>query len=206
MPSLQQKEITTALIKFYHKPVALVSLEVLLSLGLVIFLAVFAIQPTLVTMSDLLKEREEKIKLSEELDKKVTALASAQNVYTQIQPQLYLIDEAIPPKPELIKSLKIIEKLATENKVFLASISVPTIPDEVEKIEGKSATDRVNLPTVVSISGDYLSIRAFTEALHASRRSFVIDTVSFNLVENRGERKLQASITLNLPYFGEPLQ
>jgi hypothetical protein len=206
MASLKQKEITSALNSFYQRPVALVSLELLLSIGLVIFLGVFAIQPTLITMSNLIKERDDKIKLAEQLDKKMAALRTAQDVYTQIQAQLPLLDEAIPQRPEIVKSLKIIEKLATENNVIVQSIAVPVIPDENQEISPKVALERVNLPTTVTINGDYLSIRAYVEALRNSRRSFVVDTVTFSLQENRGEKKLQANVTLHIPYLGVPVK
>lgn len=202
----KQQQISSALNQFYQRPVALVSLELLLSIGLVIFLGIFAIQPTLVTMSELIKEREDKIELSEQLKKKIAALNTAQGVYTQIEPQLPFLDEAIPKQPQLVKALKIIEKLATENEVIIASISVPKIADEQEPTSTKIPIERVDLPTTVNISGDYLAIRAFVEALRNSRRSFVIDTVSFSLQENRGEKKLQANVSLNIPYLGVPIE
>jgi hypothetical protein len=185
---------------------ASVSLELLLSIGLVLFLGIFAIQPTLMTMSDLIKEREDKIKLSEQLEKKTAALQTAQIVYTQIQSQLPYLDEAIPQQPELVKSLKILEKLATENNVIVSNISVPEIPDEKAAIDSKVPVARVDLPVSVSISGDYLAIRAYVEALQNSRRSFVIDTVGFALQENRGQKKLSANITVAVPYLGVPIK
>jgi hypothetical protein len=206
MASQKQKEITSALNQFYQRPVALVSLELLLSIGLVLFLGIFAIQPTLMTMSDLIKEREDKIKLSEQLEKKTAALQTAQIVYTQIQSQLPYLDEAIPQQPELVKSLKILEKLATENNVIVSNISVPEIPDEKAAIDSKVPVARVDLPVSVSISGDYLAIRAYVEALQNSRRSFVIDTVGFALQENRGQKKLSANITVAVPYLGVPIK
>lgn len=200
--SAKQDHISQALQDFYHKPVALISVELLLSLGLVLFLGFFAIQPTLLTMSDLLKEIDEKEALHEQLKNKASALNSAQQLYVAAQPRLPLLDEAIPSQPELIRSLKIIEKLATENGVIISSISSPHIPDE----EPATATAKqTGLQVTIAVVGDYPAIRSYVEALRDSRRLYTIQTVGFSLQENRGDKKLSASITVSLPYYGESI-
>jgi len=52
--------ISTQLIEFYRKPYAVVTLELLLTIGLTVFLALIIIKPTLQTMSSLSKEIAEK--------------------------------------------------------------------------------------------------------------------------------------------------
>ena len=198
----ERNDLDTSLSNFYAKPVAIVSLELILSMGLVIFLGFFAVKPTLTTMSDLIKEIDDKKELTKQLDNKIAALGSAQAVYLAIQDRLTVLDEAIPSQPHLISSLKIIEKLAGENNVIVDSIGVPTIPDEVADISNGTKLARVSLPVTITVKGDYVDIRAYVEALKNSRRSIVINTVTFNIEENRGDRKLSASITVNLPYFG----
>lgn len=204
MPTAKQRDLASTLFQFYQKPVAMVSLGLIFSIVLVISLAVFAIQPTLVTMTNLTKEIEDKTKLSDQLSKKIAALSSAQSVYTQVESRLPLVDQAIPPQPELMFSLKIAEKLATENKVIITAIAVPTIPDEKTAVQNKAQLQKIDLPVVITVTGDYLSIRSYIEALEASRRSFVIDTINFSLQDNRGDKKLQAGITLTIPYLGLP--
>lgn len=203
MEEKQRKDLDISLGQFYTKPIAVVSFELLLSIGLVIFLGIFAIKPTLTTMSDLIKEIDDKKALNDKLTKKIAALGTAQTLYLSLEDKLPVLDETIPSQPELIKSLKIIEKLATDNKVIIDSVSVPTIPNETQdKSTGK--LQRQPLPVTVAIQGDYVSIRAYVEALRQMRRSFIVDTVTFSIEENRGTRKLHATVTLNLPYFGLP--
>lgn len=202
MADKQRKDLSASLNQFYTQPIAVVSFELLLSISLVIILGVFAIKPTLTTMSDLIKEIEDKKELNEQLTSKIAALGTAQTVYFSLEDRLQLLDQAIPSQPELIKSLKIIEKLATDNNIILESLSVPSIPNETPSEVSSKQLERVPLPVTISVVGDYVSIRAYVEALRNMRRSFVVDTVTFSIEENRGERKLRASITLNLPYFG----
>lgn len=204
MASLKQKEITAALNTFYQKPVAMISLELLLSLGLVIFLAIFAIQPTLLTMTELIQERTEKIELEEKLEKKVDALRGATQLYQQALPNLPYLDEAIPNTPQLIRSITIIEKLASENNVIIDTINVTNIPNEEPITDPKIKLQRVDVPVRVSLTGEYLDIKNFIQELQNSRRSYVVDTVTFVIEENRGERRLRVSVILFQPYIGVP--
>lgn len=205
MDKNKQKHLSASLKDFYSKPVAVVSMELILSIILVIVLGVFAIQPTLVTMSELIKEIDDKKDLNGKLATKISQLQSAQNEYYRVENSLYLIDEAIPSQPELIKVLKIVELLATENNVLINSVGVPNIPDE--KISQLSFAEISQQPLAISVSvaGDYVDIRAYIEALRKSRRIFEVATVTFNVSENRGDQTLQASISLNAPYFGSNL-
>lgn len=198
----KKSEISSALNHFYQNPVAKVSLELFLTIGLVLFLAVFAIKPTILTMSSLIKEIENKQKLEKQLTQKIAALQTAQTEYLSIENLLPILDEAIPSTPEIMKSAKIIEKIATDNKVIIRSLSVLELPqnDSVDVPFSQKAKQKLSFS--VGISGDYVAIRNFAETIRNSRKSFVIDSVTFELEENRGFRKLNANISINVPYFG----
>ncbi|MBU0974856.1 hypothetical protein KKD03_04105 [Patescibacteria group bacterium] len=198
----KKSEITSTLNHFYKNPVAKVSLELFLTIGLVLFLAVFAIKPTILTMSSLIKEIENKEKLEKQLTQKIAALQTAQTEYLSVESLLPVLDEAIPSTPEIIKSAKIVEKVAADNKVIIRSLSIVELPqnDSVDILFSQKAKQKLNFS--INISGDYVSIRNFTEALRNSRKSFVIDSVTFALEENRGSKKLNANISINVPYFG----
>ena len=196
--STKQKQLANALNTFYQNPVARVSLDLVLSLGLVLFLGVFAVQPTIVTMTELIQEIDEKRVLTDQLGQKAAALSTAQAEYSIIQDKLPLLEEAIPSKPELISSLKIVEKLATDNSIIITAMSVSQVPDEVEPSAAPQQTD---LGFSISLTGDYPSIRAFVESLQKYRRLFIVQSVSFDLRDNRGNRTLSARIAVNVPYY-----
>lgn len=198
----ERKQITTTLLQFYHQPVARVSLELFLSIGAVIFFALFAIRPTLLTMADLIKEIEDKRALDAKLGQKVAALGSAQNEYLSLQNRLVVLDQAIPSSPELITSLKIIEKLASEQKLVITSISIPEIPRETMDSLSISQLQRQTLSVNLTVSGEYPVIRQFVESLRNSRRTFLVQSISFSVSDERTNKQLQATITLGMPYFG----
>lgn len=200
-----QKQLSTALQSFYQKPVAKVSIELFLSIGLVLFLALFAIRPTLITMSDLIKEIEDKQELSEQLQKKVAALSTAQTIYLSLEDRLPVLDESIPSRPDLVYNLKVLEKLATDNTVIISSITVTELPVDEDPTQTPLFSDLTlnKIPVSIALSGDYRSIRSYVEAIRANRRSFTIETVVFSLDRDRDAEKLRANITISIPYYGE---
>lgn len=204
MKTKKQRDLFITLQQFYQKPVAKVSLELFLSIATVLFFAVFAIRPTLLTMSDLLKEIEDKERLDKQLSQKIAALSTVQPLYLQLQDQLLVLDEAIPSQPQLTYSLKVIEKIASELHLVITGINVTEIPQEVDRgqLISLASFERIDVPLIINISGDYLAIRQFVENLKEYRRSFVIDTIIFTTKELRGSKKLEARITVSAPYFG----
>jgi Tfp pilus assembly protein PilO len=204
MANLEQRKISKTLNDFYNKPVAKVSAELVFSIIAVIFFALFAIRPTLVTMSDLIKEIDEKKVLDNQLAQKVAALNSIQNEYLALQDRLPLLDEAIPSTPEFIQAIKLIEKLASDHQLMIQSISVPDIPPEPTASESADLTNKTRLvrPISINVTGDYAAIRQFIEDMRNLRRTTIIDSIIFSLNDETGSKKLRATITVNIVYFG----
>ncbi len=208
MKTKKQQDLWVALQEFYHQPVAKVSLELFLSIGLIIFFAVFAIRPTLVTMTDLLQEIEDKKELEVQLKQKLASLLTVQSIYLNLEDQLYVLDEALPSSPQTIQSIKVIEKVASDLNLVITNLSLTEIPVEIEEEKSFALEElqRVDVPVSVAVRGDYPTIRQFVENLMSYRRTFVVDTIVFNTQQNRGSTSLEARITLNMPYFSDEEQ
>ncbi len=202
MPSTTKK-IKTTLVQFYSKPIAKVSLELFMSIGAVIFFAVFAIRPTLVTMSDLIKEIEDKRELNQQLSQKIAALSSAQSQYLQLQDRLYVLDQAIPLQPEIEQSLKIIEKIASEQQLVIRSVTMKEIPEDHDPSIPFGQLERISVPISISVQGDFMSIRTFIEEMKNNRRALIVESVTFNVDEERDKKELVATIITELQYFGQ---
>lgn len=200
MPKSKQEQLQLVLLDFYNNPVARVSLELIFSILAVIFFAIFAVKPTLQTMSELVKEIEDKRALDEQLEQKIASLNTAQAQYQQFGSQLYLLDEAIPKTANLVEGLKIVEKIASENNLIIQGISISAVPDELIKADESDAL-RESLTFNVDLTGDYLNIRQFIEDLMVSRRMMLVDQVNFSLGSNRYQKNLNAIIRINLPYY-----
>lgn len=202
MLNQERRQLLTSLSGFYAHPVARVSIELFLSIGAVLFFAVFAIRPTLLTMSDLIKEIEDKRALDTSLGQKVAALSSAQSEYLKLEPRLPTLDLAIPTNPDLIRTLKIIEKIASDQKITITSLTISDVPKEIPGDTGFTQLQRQNLTFTVGVSGEFPAIREFVGQLLASQRSFVIDKIVFTINDVRGLKRLDANITISAPYYG----
>ena len=200
MPKTKQEQIQTVLLDFYKNPVAMVSLELIFSILAVVFFAIFAVKPTLQTMSELIKEIEDKRALDEQLEQKIASLNTAQAQYQQFGQQLYLLDEAMPKTASLVEGLKIVEKLASENNLIIQGITISSVPNELVKADENNAL-RELLTFNVDLTGDYLKIRQFVENLMISRRMMLVDQVNFSLDSNRYQEDLNAIVRVNLPYY-----
>jgi Tfp pilus assembly protein PilO len=201
MQKNRQTQVQQALFEFYRNPVARVSLALIFSIIAVIFFAVFAIRPTLQTMSDLVKEIEDKRALDEQLTQKIASLNTAQTQYELFSKQFYLLDEALPKTAQITQALKIVEKIASDNQLIIQNITISAVPSELVTASAGNAT-RSTLTFNVDVLGDYLQIREFIEDLMDSRRMMIVDQVNFSLGSTRQQqRALTAMIRVNLPYY-----
>lgn len=197
----RSQQVSKTLLEFYQKPVAQVSFELFLSIAAIIFFTIFAIQPTLVTMSDLIKELEDKREIDQQLSQKVAALSTAQTTYLQIQNQIPLLYEAIPSRPQIKESLLQIEKIASDRSLVIENLSIREIPPEDEASLSDPSTERTTLPVTITMAGSYPNISAYIEDLMSLRRLFVVEAIIFSRTEERGSESLRASITLGLPFY-----
>lgn len=200
MPKSRQEQVQNALFAFYKNPVARVSLELVFSILAVMFFAIFAIKPTLLTMSELVKEIDDKKALDNQLAQKIASLNTAQAQYQKFSSQFYLLDQAIPKTALLVESLKIVEKIASSNDLVIQGITISSVPEETIQASADKSK-RETLTFNVDVAGDYLNIRQFADDIMASRRMMIIDQVNFSLGNNRYQKNLTAIVRINLPYY-----
>lgn len=205
MPTKKQNQLATTLLKFYDKPIAKVSLELVFTILAVVVFALFAIRPTIQTMGKLIKELEDKEALYQKLNQKVAALESVSSQYQLNQERLQILDEVIPPTPRFEEALTIIEKIASEGQLTIISLQAKEVPKEPINDVPFEQKSRVSRPIVLTVTGDYPAIRELIEQIQGVRRALVVDTVVFSVTEQRSRKVLQAAITINVPYFAEDL-
>lgn len=202
MANTKQEQLASVLMDFYQKPVARVSIELILSVIVVIIFALFAIRPTLLTMADLVKEIADKKELSQQMNLKLASLASAKEQYELYQSQFYLLDEAIPKQLDLIKSLKKIEKLAGESQLVIDQMSIEKVPENVNPtlLSGNFGDyQREFLSVNISVVANYFQIREFVEKIMNLRQSILVDQV---VVEKMTESSnLSAQLKISLPHY-----
>lgn len=86
------------------------------------FFGLFAIGPTIATISDLNKQYDEKKSALKQLEDKNAALKSLSAEYIDIQPDLILIESAIPQSPKVGELTRQLETLTIENNLVLQKL------------------------------------------------------------------------------------
>lgn len=191
-----------SLVHFYNQPVAKISLELFFSITLVILLAIFAVKPTLETIAKLNAEIAEKQELTDSLSSKLTALQSASRLYAESRDKIGLLAEAMPPSPQLLTLLKIIERIASDTNVVITSMSLSDFPEETEQLPTAiNGTPKI-LTLNLSVVGEYNYIKDFVRAIDNSRRILSINSISFSINDEKGAKTLQVSLAINAPYYG----
>lgn len=195
---MNNKKLTYVLSDFYRNPISSVSLELILTILLVLVLTIFAIRPTLTTMGELSKEISEKKEVENKLKQKIASLNTAQVEYLSWQEQLSMLDSALPSSDSTIRDIKTIEKLAFESNVILTNLSLSKFPDKSNYTEAAV----FNQPINITVEGDYISVRNFVERLQKNRRVMVVNTISFSIRKQRGsDESLAATMSINTPYY-----
>lgn len=213
----QPRNLRGELEKFYQKPVAKVSLELIFTLVTVLFFAVFALRPTLTTMAELTREIEDKTRVNEELTKKVTSLATAQAEYVQYEQRFEILEEAIHDEPTLETALFYLEYLVRRENISLSGLRIETFPigrlstslPEAEgsqaPVPGVSQDSEIGVYAIqASFEGDYANILAFFEALESVRPLFSVQAFNFSVNTNRDrETILKTNVTIYM-YGSQP--
>lgn len=202
--SAQVEQAKKFLLTFYQKPIAQVSTELFFTIAATIFFAVFAIRPTIITMTELVKEIEDKRKTLELLKRKVAVLSTVQNQYFTLQDQFYLLDETVPSQVSFEKTLRIIEKVASDLQIGVSTLQVQRLPvTPINDVPFKEKKPQlINL--TISVTGSYAQIRDFADQLGNLRPLLTIDSIGLSSGETDNELDfLTATFTIQGHFYGK---
>ena len=157
--------------RFYQKPVAKVSIFVVISFMTVSFFSVFAIKPTLTTIGQLVKEIEDKGEINTKMDSKLADLARAQAEYGQIRNEVDLVWRAIPDRPEMARLILELELLALQQQVKIVNLQVEPV-QLVGKLEGPASFS-------VTAGGGFEQAKQFAQAVSRLERVIVVEEANF---------------------------
>jgi Tfp pilus assembly protein PilO len=207
--------------QFYKKPIARVSTELAITILTVIFLALFAIRPTLNTMSSLLKDIDDKTKVNQDLTKKAAALSTLNSEIVPLNSQIALLDTVIPDVPDIDGLLRRIERVASGRPIVLNSIQSDLIPkDHDPSLVGTPQLSGLTL--TVGVKGTYANVIDYMRALLSMDRELSVvsmtittDKTSNSTGSSTGSSaasatptspNLQMSLVLQAHYYGIPVE
>ncbi len=156
------------------RPMWRATLFVTLSLLLLIVLLVFALRPTLVTIAGLTGEIQSKRDIEFQLKTKIANLQSMVQTYQKIQPQLYLIDDALPIQSKFGDLSGYLVKSATQAGVVVDSIALGNINLANQTPPNQGLSD---IEFTINFKGSYTQIHDMLYKIENSRRLMSISSV-----------------------------
>lgn len=194
--------------QFYEKPVTRVSLELLMSLLTVIFFALFALRPTLNTMTQLVREIEEKRVVDQQLSSKIAALSTAQNEYFTYSSRFPVLESAVFQELSLENALIYLEYLADLADTSLSSLQIRDFPVALPPVDGESGASRgstalarqeIGIHAIqMTFVSDLGGIRRFFQAAESIRPLLAVQGYSITV---REERNAPPVITVNATLY-----
>ncbi len=162
-----------------------------LTLFALCFFGIFAIGPTLSTISKLQKELKDNQKIEEQLKQKINNLSILQEKYANLQGDLPSVYAAVPKTPETAVLMGQIETLARTSGVNITNaqtLQVEAVSDN--KSSKKYSSFNFNL----AIEGDYENIVKFINSLTNMQRIVSLDVITINNITSRKGSVLKLSV------------
>lgn len=171
-----------------------------LSVSTVAFFLIVAIKPTVITITKLIKEIEEKEAASLLLDKKIASLIAAQKIYAENSQRLPMLNQALPEKSEFPWLANFLDSAALSSQIELSSLSFEKINLNLASLakqsQKPSSFQLINFST--NAKGDYLNLKNFVSLLESSRRLIRIELASVSETKNKNEEEINTTLQLNI--------
>jgi|WetSurSiteA1Bulk_404760.scaffolds.fasta_scaffold02073_5 hypothetical protein len=184
-------------------------LELLLTLSTVAIFTVFALKPTVITIIQLLKDIKTKETVIVQMDTKIKALASAQNLFSQEARRIVYVTKSVPEKALPENLVRELEGLAQKNAVTLNSVSINELtllgvstekvnPKEQIFLQGASG-----LAFTANTNADFTVLLPFLKDLEKFLRPVVLDSFSIATGVNQETKTINMSISGKVPYLSK---
>lgn len=202
-PVLRYKTYVKQIQGLYEQPVAQTSIALILTLVTVAFFGLAAIRPTLATVSELIKEIEQKREVDEKLGQKIGALSSVQEEYFAIQDKLPLLDTAIPADRERNLLLLQMEYLTWLNNITVENMRIDpmTVYSKTPEPPEKTTDIFPSFTLVLTVAApDELAHRTLLEDISNLDRLLRIESVSFSRPEDEEDNTVKMTTTIRAYY------
>ena len=168
----------------FQKPATRAYTAIIFSFLVVSLFGWYAIRPTMQEIFKLRREITDKTELNKKMEDKISALIEAQAVYQAIQPDLPIIDQALPETSTAVRATKDVQSLAADSRVAITSLALSSIPltaDIAPGVKQATASNKLtNFPASLSVKGSYPDIKSFTIGITNMRRIMKISSMIFS--------------------------
>lgn len=134
----------------------------------------YAIRPTLQTILYLRREIADKTEVNQQMEEKIASLIEGQSNFTQVEPNLPLLSQAIPQTPDAVSLLSQLHSLAAEAGASLSAARVSNV-----SVTGEEASGSGEISLTVTLAGAFDELQAFLSGMIDMRRIITIDSINF---------------------------
>lgn len=199
----EYRQYIDSIVEKAKAPAARVSLAVVGTIFFSVFLAVFAIKPTLTTVAGLWKEINTEREIIIGLDRKLKLLQTAGQNYDKAGSKLYLLDKALPETIEVENMAKDLELLALDNGLNMLEFKQENFWLLQPPPAGNPSIKISGLDVKMSVGGQESQVRNFTANLEKMGRMVKIESMTVRSVPEaeRKERPFPVYATLLITVF-----
>ncbi len=140
-------------------------LEVIITLASVTFFIVFAIRPTVVTITGLIGEINEKRELTQKMQQKIDTIIIAQEEFALVQGNRDLLESYLPTRYSISQGIAQVAGISMDNGLPLKHVGMDSIENMVNPTK-----DFASLEFDFSTGGSYQQLRSFLMDIDAVRR------------------------------------
>jgi Tfp pilus assembly protein PilO len=157
-------------------------LFIILSITASIFFIIFAINPTLSTITKLKKQITDSKFVEAQLSEKINNLSILTQEYEQIKPDLPIILDAVPGSPQTPNLVGQIQSLAKQSSVNLTSVKVVSV-----NLNPQVSTRSSVFNFEVSGKSSYDNLNSFVSNLLKMQRALTISSIQVSKSTANGE-------------------
>ena len=173
-------------------------LEIILSLVTISFFSIFALRPTFLAISTLLREIDTKKETVTKMDTKIKNLQTAQNILSQESARIPILELSIPVFPQPQNFVHQIEGITSTAQVEVLGVRV----DETLLKGDLPVKDQGEMSFSVSATGSFQNLFSFLKNLENLRSPVKIDVLGISLAKQEAGNVLTLVVTGKVPYLG----
>lgn len=167
--------------------------ELGLSLLLLVIFFAFAIRPTLNTVLELNKKKNEALTANKRLDEKIQSISLAQANLQEVEPKLDLVNAAVPQEKLILDFLNQAQLLGGEYNVTLKDLDYSGGESTQNSATSQNSQSEPPASSIQKLtfnlagSGSYADIKAYTARLESLPRLAQINSISLTRAETQQE-------------------
>ena len=201
---LYRRYMQNMLITYKNRQDLKLFIEILLTSITIVIFTLFAIKPTLTTISDLYTEMNVKKDTLATMDTKINNLQIAEGIYNSESQRLMLLETAVPDSPHPESFIRQIEGLAQKNSVILSGLTISDTNIIHSSAQPQATPESIDV--TVRISAPYERILTFLADLESMRRPLFIKFGTINLGGEFDSNEITLSINGNIRFIPKPIE